>query len=316
MKVKLERNTGHDSMANPYSIELEVVHSTIDAGSVFNIPVALGYTISGKKKFTAEICGFHVEADTPNEMPSLVGRLAFNLIRLSRFPSYVFIAREAGEVYPVYTQGNEVFATTPGGPIFSHVELAKVREYLSDYLNTVGIIGEEGVDDKLHVRGVNLHTLGLRRPILYLKKRVPDQIDFWAPVFESGDGQKIYTYAASKRRQVPNSDGKEVLALREEVARALKADGRLQNQFDLRPDRLMPERWQRLQTTLMSQGAINVNGQHLDLYNLDNLWIAVEPREDEDRYGLFVGSSMEDVLDRVKVDYDRREIGMETAVVS
>ncbi len=315
MKVKLERNTGSDSPTIPYFIELEVVHSTIDAGSVFQIPVTIKYTVSGKKIFTAEICGFNVEAESPNALPDLAGRLAFNLIRLSRFPSYVFITREAGEIYPVYTQDNKVFATTPGGPIFNHVELAKVREYLSDYLHTAGIIGTDGVDDKLHVRGINMHTLGLRRPIFYLKKRVPEQIDFWAPVFESGDGQKIYTYAASKRREVPNSDGKAVLALREEVARALKADGRLHSQFDLRPDRLMPERWQSLQAALMPQGAVEVNGQFLDLYNLDNLWIAVEPREDEDRYGLFVGSGKDDVTDRVKVDYDRRAIGMETAVV-
>lgn len=316
MKVKLERNTDSHAKSIPYFIELEVVHSTIDAGSLFNIPVMLGYTVTGKKKFTLEICGFTVEADDPNYLPDLAGRLAFNLIKQARFPSYVFIARHADEVYPVYTQGDEVFATTPGGPIFSHVELAKVREYLSDYLNTVGIIGDEGLDDKLHVRGVNMSTLGLLRPILYLKKRVPDQVDFWAPVFESVDGTTIYTYAASQRREVPVADGKEVLALREVVAKALKANGRLQNQFDLRPDRLMPERWQTLKAALASQGTLAVNGQHLELYSLDALWIAVEPREDEDRYGLYLGSNQADVIERISVDYDRREIGKATAVAA
>ena len=73
-------------------------------------------------------------------------------------------------------------------------------------------MGNDGLSDKLHVRGVNMHTLGLRRPVMYLKKRVPGEVDFWAPVFESGDGERIYTYAASARREVTIGEGQEVLA--------------------------------------------------------------------------------------------------------
>ncbi len=99
-------------------------------------------------------------------------------------------------VYPVYTVGDEVYATTPGGPVFRHVELAKVREFLSDCLHTMEEIGSVDRAETLHVRGIDKNTLGLIRPSFYLKKRVPSEAEFWAPVFKSEDGRSIYTYAA------------------------------------------------------------------------------------------------------------------------
>ncbi len=314
MKAKLVRNTGSDSENAPYFVELDIVNATIDAGSTFTVPVEIQHGRTGKT-YSIEMCGFAREAANPNDLPAKVWKLALSLIHIARFPSYVFIARRAGEIYPVYTIENEVYATTPGGPIFRHVELAKVREYLTDYLHDIGILGEEGASDKLHVRGINPHTLGFRRPVYYLKKRVVGQVDFWAPVFESGDGKKNYTYAASARREVNISDGKEVLELREVVAKALKADNRLVNQFDLRPDRLMPAYWKRLKATLEAQGVVEIGSQHLELYKLGAMWLMVEPRDDEDRYGLYIGSSADDVTRRVKADFTRRDIDITEPLV-
>ena len=55
--------------------------------------------------------------------------------------------------------GDEVFVTTPGGPVFRDVELAKVRGYLSDYLHTMEELGTADHVETLHVRGVDRNTL-------------------------------------------------------------------------------------------------------------------------------------------------------------
>jgi hypothetical protein len=305
MKATLIRNTAENSEAVPYFVTVEIVTKTVDAGTVFQIPIGVDYNGHGKT-FTFEVCGFRQETSNPDKLPLMVGQLVNALVSTARLPSYVFIARRAGEIYPVYTIGREVFATTPGGPIFRHVELAKVREYLADYLNTIGILGENGVSDKLHVRGVNLHTLGLRRPIFYLKKRVPGETDFWAPVFETGDGKRIYTYAASARREVPIADGQEVIFLRELVAQALLTDGRLHDLHDLRPDRLFPDYWERLKVTLNPEGSIPVNGITIPIYSNSYVWVGLEVRADEDRYSLYVGRDAESLRRRIQIDFERR----------
>ena len=56
--------------------------------------------------------------------------------------------------------------------------------------------------------------------------------------------------AASGRREIDVVGGYEVLLLRSQVAQALIADKRLQDNYALRPDRLLPEYWNRVKGTL------------------------------------------------------------------
>jgi len=309
MKVTLEQNNGENSDSIPFFLNLEIVTETVDASTNFNIPVSV--QLEGSEKlYSVDICGFKRETENLDAIPNITAQLVNQLISIARLPSYVFIARRAREIYPVYTKGHEVFATTPGGPAFEHVELAKVREYLSDYLHAIGTLGGDGLSDKLHVRGVNMHTLGLRRPVMYLKKRVPGEVDFWAPVFESGDGERIYTYAASARREVPIGQGQEVLALQSLVAGKLKENGRLSNTSDLRPGRLFPDYWGRLKATLTPQGSITVNGVDVPLYSNGALWIGEEMRSDEDRISLYLGFDADDIQERADIDFARRGAGV------
>ena len=222
-----------------------------------------------------------------------------------------YFARRAGHVYPAYTVGDEVvITTTGGGPVFRHIELAKVRAYLTEYLHDIRVLGEDGKSDKLHVRGVNPHSLGLRRPVFYLKKRVVGEEEFWAPVFATGAGDGIYTFAASDRRETPLNEGREVLKLRDLVAQVLRDDRRLYNNYDLRPDRLMPDTWHSLQNHLIPEGTVTVSGQTFQMFATpDNaLWLTVERRPDEDRYGLFLGKSAADVIGRMGRDLARRSV--------
>jgi hypothetical protein len=228
---------------------------------------------------------------------------------MARLPTYVFIARRSRQMYPVYTVGDEVFATTPGGPVFRHVELAKVRDYLSDYLHAVSELGTPGKSDTLHVRGINMDTLGLIRPIFYLKKRPSSAGDneFWAPVFLADDGKSIYTYAASGKREVDLAGGYETLLLRTQVAQALIADKRLKENFDLRPDRLLPDYWAQVQATLKPTPATLVyDDQSLAVYQNGRGIVAVEHRHDEDRYSLYIGQDIDDLRDRTAYDFVRR----------
>lgn len=308
MKLSLERNTDPETRERePYHILVEIVSVTADVGRIYKIPVHITY-MGIYKNFHVDICGVRLLAQRkPQELLSSVEMLLRNLLNGSRFPSYVFIARRAKHVYPVYTLNNEVFSTTTGGgPVFRHIELAKVREYLTDYLHQIKVLGKGGKSDKLHARGINPHTLGLRRPVLYLKKRVPGQHDFWAPVFESGDQTKIYAHAANDRRETVIDNGHEIINIWKIVANSLQLDKRLANKYDLRPDRLMPEYWQRFKALLTAEGAIEVRGQQLDLYRLSNLWVVMEPRPDEDRYGLFLGENVADIQARVTTDFVRR----------
>lgn len=305
MKLWLERNTGDNSEEVPHFANIEIITLTIDSGAIFKVPVHAKY-LGQKKTFFADVCGFRLEDVQVNVLLGKIQRLLEGLVNMTRLPTYVFIARRAKGIYPVYTINDEVLATTPGGPVFRHVELSKVREYLSDYLHDIKILGKEGLSDKLHVRGVNMHTLGLRRPIMYLKKRVPDEIDFWAPVFVSGDGKRIYAYVASSRREVPIEDGREVVLLRELVAQVLQTDKRLNDLYDVRPDRLMPDYWERFKETLKPVGQVEVQHIELPLYKNGTVWVGVEAREEEDRYSLFLGKDADDVQQHAAVDFKRR----------
>jgi PAS domain-containing protein len=309
VKISIERNIAADDFAEtyPYILRVEIISATMNAGYVYQIPVFVKYR-GLEKTFGMDICGFRIEAKRPALLPNQANALLLGLINASRLPSYMFVARRAKALFPVYTINDEVMAITQGGPIFKHVELAKVREYLTDFLHAAHILGDQGLSDKLHVRGVSHRTLGLLRPVFYLKKRVAGETDFWAPVFQSSDGKIIYTYAASERHEVTRQYGNEVLQLHQLVAEALQTDRRLHDAFDLRPDRLMPGYWERLKSTLTKDGTLVVNGQVIEVYVNGRFTIAVESRPEEERYGLFLGSSKEVVRNRIALDFKRRRI--------
>lgn len=295
----------------PYQVVVEIETLTIDTGSTFRVPVHKTL-VNGKPFYDLELCGFRAETEAVEHIPWITERLLTGLVNMARLPSYVFIARQTGGVYPVYTVDQEVFVTTPGGPLFRHVELAKVREYLTDYLHLTSspLTPQSSLlsPNKLHVRGIDSTTLALRRPIFYLKKRVSGETDFWAPVFLSADRLSLYTYAANARREVTLDNGAEILHLRELVAKALQADNRLHNLYDLRPDRLFPEQWHRLEPHLQTRGFREVNGVTVALYQHPLGWIGLVERPDENRYSLYLGESVDDLCGRVAHDFTRRAV--------
>ncbi|KAA3656265.1 MAG: hypothetical protein DWQ04_31610 [Chloroflexi bacterium] len=307
VKILVERNIADDAFAEayPYITRVDIISATMDRGRVYQVPVFVRYQ-GLQKSFGVDVCGFRLEAKKPHLLAPQIENLLRGLILASRIPNYVFVARRARAIFPVYTIEDQVMATTPVGPVFKHVELAKVREYLTDFLHDANILGEKGLSDKLHVRGISTNTLGLRRPVMYLKKRIPGEVDFWAPVFQSGDGQYLYAYAASNRQEVSRQADDEVLQLHQKVAEALQADQRLHQTFDLRADRLMPAYWKRLKSTLRLHGQIEVSGQMLEVYENGRFHLAVESRPDEERYGLFLGQNMSDLRRRIKQDFTRR----------
>lgn len=316
MNIFFEKNLEDSTGKIPYMIGTEITSLTIDTDTTFRVPVYLSK--NGRSKYNSELCGFRVEAETIEGLIPLVEKLIRGLVNMARLPTYIFIARRSRQMYPVYTYGDEVLATTPGGPVFRHVELAKVRDYLSDYLHAVGELGTPGKSEKLHVRGVNRESLALIRPIFYLKKRAqePDENEFWAPVFMADDEGSIYTYAASGKREVDMAGGYEALLLRSQVAQALIADHRLKEDYALRLDRLLPEYWQRVQATLTPQaGKLRCNGLELNLYQAGRFMVACEHRLDEDRYSLYLGQNTEDLRSRTTRDLARRGvIGAEESV--
>ena len=315
MKISLEQNPT-DNAAIPYIVNLDTTNLTIELDNQYHIPV-YKHT-NGKTGYNVEICGFHVNADTPEDIVPVTERLIRGLVNMSRLPTYMFIARRSRQTYPVYTVGDEVFATTPGGPVFRHVELAKVREHLTEYLNAVGEIGTPGKSERLRVRGVDAESLSLVRPVFYLKKRPQseDEAEFWAPVFLSDDHGSIYCYAASGKREIDISGGYEALLLRTQVAQALIADKRLKDSYDLRADRLLPDFWDRVKSTLKLQPEKLVfDGTAFEIYKNGKGIIAVEYREDEDRYSLYIGKDIDDLRDRAAKDLVRRGIITNTEAV-
>ena len=246
-----------------------------------------------RRIYRADVAGFRLEAGNIQYIEQKVSKLLPTLVNFSRLPDYVFIARRSQRIYPVYTIGDEVVATTPGGPTFRHVELAKVRAYLADYAAATGELGGPGRSDKLHVRGVSRRTLVLLRPVFYLKKRVPGQPEFWAPVFEAEDGRSVYAYVASSKREVPMDHGREVLALRHVCAEALIADNRLLHNHDLRLDRLTPDYWARMRPKLKPEPyglavgqTANAGSVDMPLYGNGRALVAVETRQEEEIDGV------------------------------
>ncbi len=313
MKVLLEQNGGKNSSEVPYFAVVEISTISVDRDHAFRVPIHL--TKNGTSKYNAEVCGFRVEGRSPEEVEGLVEKLVPGLVNMARLPTYVFVARRSHQMYPVYTVGDEVFVTTPGGPLFRHVELAKIRDYLTEYLHTVGELGVPGKSEKLHVRGVHRLSLQLIRPLFYLKKRGENghENEFWAPVFPSMTSDAIYTYAASGRREAELDKGYEAFALRHQVALALIADKRLKDEADLRADRLLPEYFERVKENLSPLSSKLVqNGMEMPIYKARSKVVAVEYRQKEDRYSFYVGTDLEDLRLRAAKDLVRR--GLTTSV--
>ncbi|MEM7334449.1 MAG: hypothetical protein AAF490_20395 [Chloroflexota bacterium] len=306
MKITITRQIAADEFAEvfPYTARVEIISATKDPGAVYEVPILVRHH-GIQKSFQVEIFGFRLDAKKPDELRPKMEHILRGLINAARFPTYVFIARRAKAIFPVYTIGDEVVALTNEGPVFRHVELAKVRRYLTDFLHDAKILGEEGKSDKLHVRGISRHTLGLRRPVMYLKKRALQGEDFWAPVFQSSNGRSIYAYAASERQEINRGD-QEVLTLHKLVANGLQQDKRLTDLYHLRPDRLMPSYWERLKKTSDFLEDTTVGNSSFPLYKNGNVYFAVEKRLEEERFGLFIGESKTAIVEHVTADLKRR----------
>ena len=310
IQTTLERNLGSDRLKVPYYAQVEC-HDIINRGPQFRVPVRAAY-IGMKKTLSVDVAGFRMMTEQLSAVPRLVERLIQGVVRAGRLPHYVFIARDSGTTYPVYTIGDEVLAPTPDGPIFQHVELAKVRTRMSDYLHEIGVLGSVGREDKLHVRGVHRNMLGLVRPKFYLKKRVAGEDEFWAPVFGSVDSPRIYAYAANARRDVEISNGLEVMGLQALVANVLMADNRLSSVYDLRPDRLFPHLWEQLAAHYERDGEpLIVSRIKIPVYKAtDGTFIGLETRTNEERFNLYLGADRDDLHGRIRQDYARRGIGL------
>ncbi len=310
MTITLERNTGPKSLKVPYIAHIDCP-GLINRGPQFDVPVRAAYD-GMKKTLSVEIAGFRMMTDQLNQVPTIIDKLINSLIRSNQLPHYVFIARDAGTIYPVYAIGDEVVAPTPDGPIFQDAELAKVRERLSDYLHDTKVLGAHGRTDKFHVRGVHRFSLLLIRPKFYLKKRIAGEADFWTPVFASVDSPRIYAYVANARRDTTIDNGREVLVLRDLVAEELIESGRLSDTFDLRPDRMFENTWLNLKATLTKcDHDLQINGVPIQLYQDQNgIHIGLEIRPDEERYSLFLGNDADAVEQQALRDFMRRGIGL------
>ncbi len=309
MRLSIFKNDASQGPDVPFLMSIDLTGEIIPPHTYFNAPI-YAERVGERVLYNIELCGFRLEAETPEELLEPSAQLISGLINMARLPTYIFAARDSLLVYPVYTVGDEVMATTPGGPLFRHVELAKVRSFLSDYLHTMEELGTMRQQETLHVRGVDMNTLGLIRPRFYLKKRVPGENEFWAPVFRSEDGRRLYAYAASAKRETPMDGGREVLNLHNLVARALMADRRLNDPYDLRPDRLFAEDWRALATHLRIQPyTLHIEGespQVLPIYRNGKVYVTAEHRQSEDRYNLFLGRNPLDLQERVALDFTRR----------
>lgn len=307
MHIQLVKNEALNNASVPYIAEVSMGNDVTHLWRDYRIPVY--YNKHKENGYSAEIAGFQVASETAERIPDLMKYLIENLTNVARLPNYAFVARRAQRVYPVYTIEDEVMVVTPNGPIFRHVELAKVRQYLTEYLHKTRILGKDGKSDKLHVRGIDPNTLGLRRPVFYLKKRdAADGDPFWAPVFENGAQDGVYAYAASSRRDVAKGVGPSVVwDLRNIVAHVLVTDKRLSDDNDLRADRIMPRYWQKLTESMTSTGkALVADALRLPIYEVNGKFIAVERRENENRNGIYVGDTLADLEARVAKDMIRR----------
>ncbi|MEM7031138.1 MAG: hypothetical protein AAF629_16365 [Chloroflexota bacterium] len=308
MKFSLEQNTAENKDTVPYFVRVEFLSSTIDLSNTLHIPV-YPKLFHERDVYIAEACGYQVHAEELDQIPALVFRLLQGMIAANRLPSYAFVARYSRNIHLVYTIGDEVTVKIPNGPSFRHVELAKVREYLSDYLRQTGLLGTRNQPDKLHARGIHRKSLALIRPIFYLKKRSPaeEKNDFWAPVFLSDDRSNIYAFAANQKRATPVKCGHEIFDLYTKVTNALIADNRLQSPFDLQIDRLFPEQLNQLKGNITKlDEMIRHNEITIPVYQNGPLYLSIEDRPDEERYNLHLADSLSELRQRIRHRLENR----------
>lgn len=319
MRLSIFNNQVRQETAAPFVMSVSLDGDVVPPDTHYHVPVYLDQTVGANSRkqagYNVEVCGFRLESPDPEGLLKPAAQLLGGLINMARLPNYIFAAGRSMLIYPVYTVDDEVFATTPGGPVFRHVELAKVRGFLGDYLHTMQELGTPGAAETLHVRGVDPTTLGLMRPAFYLKKRVEGETEFWAPVFADPDGRTVCTYAASAPRRVAVSNGLEILDLHAVVAEALIADRRLASPLDLRPDRLFPAHWSKLEAHLARQpytleyaGCDKKQAEQMPLYRYGKFYLMADHRSDEDRYNLYLGSDPLDLRQRVAQDFMRRAL--------
>lgn len=302
-----------ETPATPFKVVADYLPGTLIDHQSMTLPI---HYSAGTQRYEIDMAGFYVEHTDPEALVREAAPILKALVNLARLPTYVFIARRSRQIYPVYTIGDEVMAATPGGPVFRHRELAIVRERLAEYLHLTGVLGRPGASDKLHVRGVNPATLGLIRPRFYLKKRVPNQTDFWAPVFASDS--ELYTFAASARRAVPLDSASAILALHTLVSKALVDQKRLRDPYDLRIDRLFAAEWQALlKEATPANPPLEAAGDAWPLYHHGATLIAVEERSESglDRPSLFLGKDRDDLATRIERDFARRGLTAEAVAV-
>lgn len=308
MQLALIQNSESDNSLIPFYLRIEVAALSPDLRKPFFIPVHYQHA-RDRSIYKVNICGISLEARTAADLVPRIEKIIPPLLRNARLPSYVFIARHSRRIYPIYTFGKEFLALITGGPMFRHVELAKIREYLTDYLHQTGELWPPTTNDHLYVRGVDLLTLELVRPVFYLEKQPQFATDneFWAPIFPQPDGSGLYTFAASAKQTVQNNQGREVLQLRSIVAQALIANRRLTQDYDLRLDRLIPHLWTQLRTNLVDYSTRFISPRlELSLYQDNHTLVALEYHPDEDRYSLYFGSDAEDLRLRTATDLLRR----------
>ena len=107
------------------------------------------------------------------------------------------------------------------------------------------------------------------------------------------------------------------MLLRSQVAQALIADKRLINSCDLRPDRLLPEYWEQVKNTLqVLSSKLFYDNIKFDMYRNGRFTIAVEYRQNEDRYSLFVGQDEDDLRYNTARDLLRRNLISNTEALS
>lgn len=309
MEIVLKKNNDDNRKAIPYYVDIKLAPAKTSDNTYFQLPIYLKF-IRGQNHYTAELCGLQMQENSPQAILNTIKKVVPTLENLGRMPTYVFIARHSLRVYPVYTSRNENLGlTVPGGPVIKHVELACVRDRVARYLNKVRVLGKTGDFEKLHVRGVHQKTLGLVRPVFYLKKRplTPQDTEFWTPVFPSDENDSLYAYVLDKKYQNNEDSGHEVFRLRTQISQALMADNRLAQDLDLRIDRLLPDYWSKLQTKLEARiDKLAYRDKTLDMYQTGPLLVAVERRTDEDRYSLYIGHNPEDLRQRAGQDLARR----------
>ena len=63
-----------------------------------------------------------------------------------------------------------------------------------------------------------------------------------------------------------------------------------------------------LKPNLTLAGFKEINGKSVELYKSDAMYVGVEYRESEERYGLFLSDTAQGLEDRMTADFKRRSI--------